>query len=299
VLAALVQVVLPVVLVAAVGYVLARSFALDRQTLNKVGMHGLTPALAFTSIVKTEVSPGQGVWLVAGYVAANVLAGLVAWAVGGRWPGRTRRGVVACTVIGNNGNFGLPVALLALGQPGLDQALVLFIVSVVVMFTIGPVLYGSHDGLGAGLRSLVRLPVLWALVSATVVRLTGMTVPIGVMRGIELLSAAAIPLVLLQLGVQLGQSRRIHLTAPVLVSVGLRSVLLPLLGLAVAVLLPLPTLSAQSLVLALAMPTAVNAFLLAEEFRGDSEMVASVVAVTTVVAVPVVALVVSLLPLIR
>ena len=92
-LAALVQVVLPVVLVAAVGYVLARSFALDRQTLNKVGMHGLTPALAFTSIVKTEVSPGQGVWLVAGYVAANVLAGLVAWAVGGRWPGRTRRGV--------------------------------------------------------------------------------------------------------------------------------------------------------------------------------------------------------------
>ncbi|MTB70391.1 AEC family transporter [Arsenicicoccus sp. MKL-02] len=231
-LAALVQVVLPVVLVAAVGYVLARSFELDRQTLNKVGMHGLTPALAFTSIVKTEVSPGQGVWLVAGYVAANVLAGLVAWGVAARWPGRTRRGVVACTVIGNNGNFGLPVALLALGQPGLDQALVIFIVSVVVMFTIGPVLYGSHDGLGAGLRSLVRLPVLWALVLASVVRLTGMTVPVGVMRGIELLAAAAIPLVLLQLGVQLGQSRRIHLTAPVLLSVGLRSVGLPLLGLA-------------------------------------------------------------------
>ncbi|MTB73098.1 hypothetical protein GGG17_14225 [Arsenicicoccus sp. MKL-02] len=64
-------------------------------------------------------------------------------------------------------------------------------------------------------------------------------------------------------------------------------------------MLPLPTLATRSLVLALAMPTAVNAFLLAEEFRGDSEMVASVVAVTTVVAVPVVALVVSLLPLIR
>ena len=35
-------------------------------------------------------------------------------------------------MIGNNGNFGLPIALLALGQPGLDQTVVILVFAIVV-----------------------------------------------------------------------------------------------------------------------------------------------------------------------
>ncbi|GBF06590.1 transporter [Deinococcus aerius] len=178
----------------------------------------------------------------------------------------------------NNGNFGLPVALFALGQPGLDQAVVIFLCSVVLTFTLGPLLYGSAGGARAGLLAVARLPVVWCIAAALLVRLLHVPVPLGLRRGIDLLGQAALPMVLLSLGIQLGQAGRLSLTGPVFTAVSLRG-----LGL-------------QGLVLASAMPTAVNAFLLAREYGADSETVASAVALSTLASLLTAALVVALLP---
>lgn len=111
-------------------------------------------------------------------------------------------------IIGNNGNFGLPIALLALGRVGLDQAVVIFVTSV-AMYTVGPALLGPHGGVGDAVLTVIKLPVAWALVAGLIVRLTGVTLPIGVARGVELLAQAAIPMVLIALGLQLGQRARL------------------------------------------------------------------------------------------
>lgn len=104
------------------------------------------------------------------------------------------------------------------------------------------------------------------------------------------------PLVLLSLGIQLGQSERVHLTRPVVTAVGLRVVAVPVLGLAVGWACGLRGIGLQSLVLACAMPTAVNTFMLAREYGSAPDTVASAVALSTVVSVGTIALVVTLLP---
>ncbi|SDB80680.1 hypothetical protein GA0111570_102472 [Raineyella antarctica] len=295
-LAALLQVILPVVIVAAVGMLLARNFRLDPDTIGKINLYGLTAPLAFDSLMKTKVTLSEGLVLGGGLLLVTALAAVVAWLATFRSARGTQRGVVGAVILGNNGNFGLPIALLALGQAGLDQAMILFLFSLVVMFTVGPILMGSGGGLLAGLKNFAKLPVTWAMALAAILRLLGWQLPVGVTRGIELLAGAAVPMVLLALGVQLAQSRRLHLTRPVLTAVALRVVGVPLLAVGVARLLQMDALSTSSLVLASAMPTAVNAFMLAREYGSDPETAASAVALSTVLSIATLAFVISVIP---
>lgn len=295
-LAALLQVILPVVIVALVGMLLARRFDLSGDTIGKINLYALTPPLAFDSLMKTQVTIGESAVLVAGMVLVTAIGALVGWLGSLRSAGRTRRGVVGAVILGNNGNFGLPIALLALGQVGLDQAMILFLTSLVIMFTVGPILMGSGGGLLAGLATFAKLPVTWAMVLAAVLRLLGWEAPIGIMRGVELLAGAAVPMVLLALGVQLTQSQRLQLTRPVLTAVGLRIVAVPLIAVGVAWALRMDPVSTSSLVLASAMPTAVNTFMLAREYGSDPETAASAVALSTVLSIGSLALVISLIP---
>ena len=296
VLTAAFDVVLPVILVAAVGAVLGRRLPIDLPTLNKVGLYGLTPALAFDSLMGTRLAGGVGARLAVAYLLASALAAVAAWLVTARLPSVSRRAVTACTVLGNNGNFGLPISLLALGQAGLDMAVVVFVASLVVMYTVGPLLFGAHGGLRGGLVTVARLPVVWALALAGVLRALHLEVPTGIGSGIHLLGQACIPIVLLQLGVQIGRSGRLHRSPAVVAAVGLRVVLVPALALGVGTALGLTGVALASLVLAAALPVAVNTLMLAREYDADTETVGSAVVVSTLVSVPVLTVMIAALP---
>lgn len=117
-------------------------------------------------------------------------------------------------------------------EQGLDQALVIFIASLLAdRYHRGRRFLARRRPRAARRdRRVTLLPVTWALVVALVVRNAGWH-----RRPHErdpALADAAVPLVLLCLGLQLGQNLRIH-DQPVLLSVGLRLVVVPLAAIVV------------------------------------------------------------------
>lgn len=296
-LSALTDVILPVVLVAALGAVLGRKFPLDAASLNKVQLYGLVPALAFSSLMKTTAPLGDIAHLGLAYGLASLAIGVLAWLAGVGLPRASRGSVVASAVIGNNGNFGLPIALLALGQPGLDAAVLIFIFSLVVMWTVGPAALGSHGGVRGAALAVLRMPTIWAVVLAGALRAASLTPPTAIGSAVDIVGAGAVPMVLLSLGIQLGRMTTWHLTRPVLAASALRVLVLPFVAWGVGRLVGLSGLPLQSLVLACAMPTAVNVLMIAMEYDADADAVASTVALTTLASVATVAFVVANLPL--
>lgn len=85
-------------------------------------------------------------------------------------------------------------------------------------------------------------------------------------------------------------------TRPIAAAVAGRILVVPALALGVGLALGLAALPLQALVLAAAMPTAVNAFILAQEYEGDVPTVAGSVTVSTLVSFATVAVVTALLP---
>jgi malate permease and related proteins len=283
----LLDVVVPAFIVVGVGIVLGRAFRLDAGPLNRVALYGAVPSLVFVSLSTSDVAfDDVGLLLAANTLFLLGMAG-VASAAAWLMPAAARRGLVATSMFGNAANIMLPVTLFAFGDAGLQRALILYVFSAVVLFTLGPLVLGGRAG-GSRRRFLVvvlRLPVLWAALLGVGVNLAGWTVPVGLERGVGLLGDAAIPLVLVLLGLQIERTG-VRLPSGVnVVGAFLKLAVGPLVGYASAWLLGVRGLDLAVLTLLAAMPPAVNIFMLALEFGADADEVARTVIVSTLASV--------------
>jgi malate permease and related proteins len=294
VVSALLDVILPVVVVVLVGAGVGRFIKPDAQTISKLTLYALSPSLALYNLAHSEAEFSSAIKIVLGYILYVLILGRLTWLSSRDQPDETRRAMVAGVITGNNGNFGLPMALFAFGQAGLELALVVFTVSVFMTFVVTPSVLreGSWQ---SRIKTVFSLPLVWAAVLGMTLNTLGVRIPTGLDRGIELLAQAAVPMLLISLGLQVGSSGFAPLSPAMLRAVGLRLVLGPCVALFVAWVVGANGLERSALVLSSAMPTAINAFLVAQELKADSKLVGGIVMLTTLCSLPVIALVVTLL----
>ena len=283
----LLEVVLPAFIVVASGLLLSRAFTIDLASLNRVALYATVPALVFSSLSNSDVSFGNVGVLLGANALFLVGMGVIAWLVALPFERATMRGLVATSMFGNAANIMLPVTLFAFGDEGLQRALVLYVFSAVALFTLGPLVLGSRNGASRRrfLASVLRLPVLWAALLGVAVNLFDWSVPLSLERGVSLLGSAAIPIVLITLGLQI---QRTGLRAPSqanLLGAGLKLLIGPLVGFSAGWLLGARDLDLAVLTLLAAMPPAVNTFMLALEFGADGEEVARTVILSTFLAI--------------
>ena len=124
---------------------------------------------------------------------------------------------------------------------------------------------------------------------------TGVTLPTAIARPVELLSAAAIPSMLLVLGMQFEKGAWPERPGLVAAAAVLALVVSPLLGFLLARLLGLEGIARQAVIVESAMPSAVITTILALEFDVAPKFVTSVVVVTTLASPVTVSLLIALL----
>jgi len=289
---------LPIFLVASVGFLLARRLHVDVKSLSRITFNAFAPCLVFSLLVTSRVSSGEFGRIVAFTVLLVAAVGLVARVAA--IPFRLARPQLAAFMIvvmfSNAGNYGLSVVLFAFGREVLARAAVYFVTSALLMFTVGTFLASrGHHGGRAALRGLVRVPAVWGLVAAALVVWTGVDLPKAVFRPVELLGAAAIPSMLLVLGMQFEKGARPE--HPGLVALASALVLIgsPIIGFLLAPALGLTGLARQAVLVESAMPSAVITTIVALEFDVAPRFVTSVVVVTTLASPLTVSILIALL----
>jgi predicted permease len=278
---------LPVFLVAGVGYVLVAALRTDPRPISQVAFNVLAPCLVFQVILESRV-PAEAVLRMSAFAAVSLLA-LAGVALGvarlARWPRTRASAVVLCVLLPNAGNYGMSASLLAFGSEGLTQASLYFLTSSVLTYTVG-VLVAS---LGRAtpwqaLAGLVRVPTLWAVALAFAMLNMGHTLPGPAATAIDLLAEACIPVFLLILGMQLRGAGVRAPWGPVVAAGGLRLVGGPLLALLIAPAFGLEGVARQAGMLQSAMPSAVINTILATEYDVEPGLVTTVVFLTTVLS---------------
>jgi hypothetical protein len=290
--------ILPIFIVASVGFLLARRLHVDVRSLSRITFNALAPCLVFSLLVTSEISSGEFGRIAAFTVLLVAAIGVVARV--GAIPFRLTRPQLAAFMIvvmfSNAGNYGLSVVLFAFGREVLARAAVYFVISALLMYTVGTFLASSgHRGGLAALRGLVRVPAVWGLVAAALVIWTGAELPKAVSRPVDLLGAAAIPSMLLVLGMQFEKGARPERPGLVAAASVLALVGSPLIGFLLAPALGLTGLARQAVLVEAAMPSAVITTILALEFDVAPGFVTSVVVVTTLASPLTVSVVIALL----
>ena len=289
-----VETVLPVFLIAFAGYVLAWRMAIDGRSLGRLLFYLATPSLVFRSLYTTEVDlvTMQQVAIVAASV--SILAGLAGWVVGFDQPRRERMAIILTSAISNNGNMGIPICFFAFGEIGLALGTLYYVVSSFLNNTLGVVVASAGKAsLGVALRNSLQVPVLYTAILGLALNQMGGEIPLPIFRAVDLMANAAVPGMLILLGVQLRSSPLLQGQAVIWRSSVVRLVAAPLLALGLCVVLAVGGVERDVIILQAAMPTAVMGAVLATEYDTAPHLVAAVIFLTTVLSMGTLSVVLS------
>ena len=278
---------LPVFVIAGVGFLLARFAHVQVQTVSRLTFHALAPALVFNILATSTVESSQVGRMVLFYLLVATSAALMARivAIPLRLDRRALTAFLLVVICSNSGNYGLPVTLLAFGREALTFASVYFVTSSMFTYTGGVFLAASGKrSIRDALIGVARIPAFYGALAAILTLSLGLEVPGPVRAPITLLSDAAVPMMILVLGMQLERAARPERPAVVAAAVVVSLVLTPLIALGIAHLVGLRGAALQAGVLQTSMPTAVITTILAVEFDVVPDFVTSVVFVTTLLS---------------
>ena len=136
------------------------------------------------------------------------------------------------------------------------------------------------------LKTLVRVPLLYATVLALTARALGASLPVPLLRGVEFCAAAAIPVLLLLLGMQMAQLETGSDLGPTVLACGITARgEPPLLAIAMTKVLQMEGLMRAVSIFQWSVPTAITTIVLALQYDCQPRYVARVILVTTVLSV--------------
>jgi predicted permease len=291
----LLQVILPVFVLIALGYASARMAWVTEE-----GLRGLNdfvfrlamPCLIFNGATTPHAGGGAtAVAFFAGCLAAYALAMLLA-----RWPLQMRLAEANTfglnAAFGNSAMIGIPLVLAAFGPEGLAQLLTIIGLHSLILLPIGTVIGElAHGGrapvwhiLRATLVSVLKNPVMIAVLGGFLVYQMGIPVPGPARRFLELTGAAGPPVALFCLGGTLlaFDARRDWPSA--LICAALKLLVMPLLVWGMARLIGLPPLPMAVAVVTAALPTGANAFFLSRRYAAGAERSGATVLLSTLLS---------------
>ncbi len=290
--------ILPIFLVAAVGFLLARYLHANVQTLSRVTFNALVPCLVFNLLVTSKISSDEFGRMVVFSAGAVLGIGLIARLV--TLPLHLDRAMLSAFLVvvmfSNSGNLGLSVNLFAFGQDALARATIYYITSTILMYTVGVFMASSGQAtVRQALAGVLKVPALYAVAIAGIVMATQTALPTPVTRAIQLLSGASIPIMLLVLGMQLERTSELEQPWLVGLAVVLTLVVAPVLAFILVRVLGLSGAARQAAIIEASMPTAVVTTILALEFKIAPTFVTSVVMLSTLLSPFTVTLLIALL----
>lgn len=265
------------------GLVRARLSVNAWQGLDKLNFEILFPALLFVSAASRPIEISQILRIAPAVWAILVAALLMGWGVrrfgpasfldfAGAWQTAWRF---------NSAIAFVAVPTLVLVDAAQMAVVIGMAVPVANIFAVSALSRGGNIGFGAAFRRVALNPFLLASIAGVLVGVSGLTIPAPIMAPAELLAQAAIPIALISVGATMNWGALARLDVFHGAICAIKLVLLPALTLLTCLAIGATPPLVALLVLFAALPTASAAHVLAAGFGADRELVATLVAQST------------------
>jgi malonate transporter and related proteins len=295
-MAAVVSALLPVFLLIVLGFILKRSLMrLDTQWhgLERLTYYVLFPTLLIQTLVKADLSDVP----VAGVGGALLLSALVMsllclvlrpllarWNIDGPaftsiFQGATRWQTFVALAVSSNlfGNTGL--ALASVAMVAIIPLVNVFSVSVLAQYA-SP----EKQSVRAIVMTVAQNPLIWACVIGLVVNVTHLPLPKVWHDVAEALGRSSLGIGLLVTGAGLHLEGLLRPSLAASIAVILKLVLMPVLGIALALWFGISGSSLVIVAVCSAVPCASSAYVLARQMGGDAPLLAQIITLQTILA---------------
>jgi malate permease and related proteins len=278
---------LPIFLIAGAGYLLSRNLGINSRPISQLSFYIFSPCLVFVLITKNELENTEILQMMFYPAILALLVGTATFLIGRalKLERRLLMASIIAAIFMNAGNYGLPVNLFAFGEPALAHASLFFVMMSILTYTVGVVIasMGSYS-LKESLVGLRKVPAIYGVILAFLYSNLGLTLPLPVDRTVTLLSNAAIPSMLVLLGIQLQRARWNGYPKALALTGMMRLLVAPLLAMGISLLFGMSGAARQAYILESAMPTAVFTTILATEYDLEPTFITTAVLMTTLIS---------------
>jgi malate permease and related proteins len=284
------NVILPILVLLLIGASLQRKFNFDLKALSNLITYCFMPAAVFMNIYRTEIDV-QVLMEIIGYMIVFSLCLMIASALAGKVLklDKGEAGILKNSmVLMNSGNYGIPVSqLIFQGNPlGISIQIIVLVFQNIITFTYG--VYNLISATKSGLeilRSLLRLPLIHAMILGGLMNGFHIGMPQFLWTPINQLANAFIAIALILLGAQLAKIQlRTLMNKIIIVGTIGRLVIGPSIAFILILIMGLDGVVAQSLFIGSSFPTSRNSSSLALEYDVYPDVAAQTVLVTTVLS---------------
>lgn len=288
VLFTLFQVIVPLSIPVIVGALLVRFKGMETKPLITLVLYYLTPGMIFETLITAQISMGDVyktlafciLNLVLLWATANILGKIL------KLPSSEIAGLTLISTLTNSVNYGLPLVLLAFGKLGLDKASIYVVAQMIIVNTIG-VYFAARSRFSAknAVKSVFSLPSIYAALLAILLRVFNLHFPVGIEKGVAMISQAYSPIVLSILGAQMASVKNSELERGFQTAfwsgMTVRLLLSPLIACFGLYILNIRGTLYSVLFILSSMPVAVNSVILAEKFDASAKVVSKCILWTT------------------
>lgn len=277
----------PILLVATIGYIIQRTFNLNPRSISQVVFNVFTPALVLKLLIVTDIQAGDIGRMVLFAAVIMLMMSLISWLLSKTLrlgEGLTSAFILSAT-FANTGNYGLSVNQFAFGEQALAFASLYYITSSLMINSAGVFIatVGRVQPKRA-LLGLLKVPAVYAIPAALIIRTSGIELPVMLSRPIDLLGSAAVPCMLIVLGMQISNSGLPRQRGLLGLTVLLQLLLAPIIAVILAPVLGLSGVAYQAGIIESATPTAVLTSIIALEFDVEPEFVIGSILVSTLLS---------------
>src|SRR5699024_10428645 len=201
-----------------------------------------------------------------------------------KWPQNIESAAILSTGFMNSGNYGLPVVLFSVGQAALPYSVFIMVVQALQNNFFG-VYYASRSksGVKQAFINVLKMPPTYPAILAFIAQIVSVQIPESIHSALSMLGDAAIPVMMVMLGMQLASITGLKLNWQVILSsVTLKMLIAPLIGFLFVLLVDVDPIIATVIIIISAMPTAATTTMYAIEFDTEPDLVSSITFISTV-----------------
>ena len=285
------ETILAIILMIMIGYAAKRIGLLkpeDSVTLNKIVVNIAIPALIFLAMYGADLSNIKiliPITLIC--IITGSLCGLTVYLFSRYrgYPKKTRWALVGTSTLFNSGFLGYPVVLGIFGAAGLVRAVFYDMGSTILFLCLGILFILIFGGKYTSIiRRTLLFPPLWGImlgIIANILHFDPGFIPLNVL---EYLSAAAIPIIMISLGLSLEVGGlKNYFGAASFVSL-IRLVISPIIAVVLVFILGLSGLEGTVTVVEAGMPSAMLSLVLAASYDLDIKAAAACIFLSTVIS---------------
>ena len=189
------------------------------------------------------------------------------------------RALVNPMTFSNSGNLGMTIALFAFGSLGLELAVIYFMITSLLHFTVGQSIWSGKWSI----KILLKTPVLLAVIAGILVNFSDIGLPKTLTNTTSILAGITIPLLLFTMGISINKIQ-FKIEPKIIILIIIRIIIASSLAYTICIMLDINGIAKNIILLQGVLPAPIFTYLFASKFNVNPHIVANYLMTSTFIS---------------